>query len=96
MKASVARVQGFQALLVCAVGARAASPTARRLYERRLISSGRRSLTHSAGPRAGRTLGGADATPMWSSIYRMSALCVMNAMMRIWQPHNGHSNGNTS
>ena len=26
----------------------------------------------------------------------MSALCVMNAMMRIWPPQIGHSSGNTS
>jgi hypothetical protein len=37
--------------------------------------------SHSGGPRAGAMWGGSDATPMWSRMCRMSALCVMKAML---------------
>lgn len=34
---------------------------------------------------------GADSTPMWFRMWRISALWVMKAMMRICPPHMGHS-----
>ena len=37
--------------------------------------------------------GGSESAPMWSRMCRMSALCVMNAMMRICPPHSGHKRG---
>jgi len=48
------------------------------------------------GPRAGLMRGGSESTPMCSSMWRKSALCVMKAMMRICPPHRGHNKGNTS
>jgi len=47
-----------------------------------------------------RTVLSEKALPYRSSemirICRMSALCVMKQMMRIWPPHSGHSSANTS
>ena len=34
--------------------------------------------------------------PMWFRMWRISALWVMKAMMRICPPHMGHSSGNAS
>jgi hypothetical protein len=40
--------------------------------------------------------GGSESAPMWSRMCRVSALCVMKAMMRIWPPQIGHMSGETS
>lgn len=45
--------------------------------------------SHSGGPRADVMRGGSDSTQMWSSIWRMSALCVLKAMMRNCPPQRG-------
>lgn len=52
--------------------------------------------SHSGGLRAGAMCGGCDSSPMCSRMRRMSALCVMKAMMRICPAHRERTSGNTS
>ena len=39
---------------------------------------------------------GGELHPMWFRMWRISALWVMKAMMRICPPHMGHNSGNAS
>jgi len=54
------------------------------------------SLSQPGGPRVVASGDGVEGSAMWSRIWRIAGVSVMNAMIRIGAPHEGQRSGTTS